>query len=121
LCLLRISEIQSVERKLKLKAVSDSCQASFNVLENISSSPSSTSEPDLPKIQADFLSLLSLIYHVATKLALASNPKEPTVSAQLLAKLLTSGGADNDSFDEEDLDGLDGLVLESVPLAIEET
>lgn len=76
------SEIRGVECELKLKAVSELCQASSDVLENISSSPSA-SEPDLAKIHADFLSLLSLIYHEETKLALALNPTEPTFSAAI--------------------------------------
>lgn len=75
-------EILSVECELKLKAVSELCQASFNALENIPSSPSA-SEPDLAKIHPDFLSLLSLIYHLATKLALALNPTEPAFSAAI--------------------------------------
>lgn len=59
------------------------CKASCHVLENISSSPSSASEPDLAKIHTDFLSLLSMVYHAATKLALALNPTEPTFSAAI--------------------------------------
>ncbi|KAF9653111.1 hypothetical protein BDM02DRAFT_3108250 [Thelephora ganbajun] len=69
--------------ELKLKAASGLCQASLNVLNNISGSPSSTSEPDLAKIHADLLSLLSLIYHITTKLALALNPTEPTFPAAI--------------------------------------
>jgi cyclin-D1-binding protein 1 len=38
-----------------------------------------------------------------------------------LSELLTSIEADNDSFNDEDLDGQDCLVLESVPLTTEET
>ena len=71
-----------VECELKLKTVSAACQASFSALENIPSSPS-PSEPDFTKIHADFLSLLSLIYHITTKLALALNPTEPTFSAAI--------------------------------------
>ena len=37
----------------------------------------------MAKIHADFLSLLSLIYHVVTKLALALNPTEPEFSAAI--------------------------------------
>ena len=76
-----MSEIQRVECELKLKAASELCQASLNVLENISGSPSSASEPDPAKIHADLLSLLSLVYHIATKLALALNPTEPAFPA----------------------------------------
>ena len=77
------SEISHVECELKLKAASELCQASLDVLENISGSPSSESEPDLVKIYADLLSLLSLIYHIVTKLALALNPTEPAISAAI--------------------------------------
>ena len=77
------SEIQRIDCELKLKAASELCKASLSVLENISSSPSSASEPDLSKIHADLLSLLSLIHHIITKLALALNPTEPTFSAAI--------------------------------------
>jgi len=76
------AEIQNLECELKLKAVTELCQASSNALENISGSPSTT-EPDLTKIHTDFLSLLSLIYHIVTKLALALNPAEPAFSAAI--------------------------------------
>ena len=79
----QFSEIYRAECGLELKATSELCQVSLDALKNISGSPSSASEPDLDKIRADLLSLLSLIYHITTKLALALNPDEPTFSAAI--------------------------------------
>ena len=77
------SEIQRVECELKLRAASELCRASLDVLKNLSGSSSSASEPDLAKIHADLLSLLFLLSHIVTKLALALNPDEPTFSAAI--------------------------------------
>lgn len=70
-----------------LQLASQTCDAALKALSDLAYNPRSSEDSSentiLPKLLKDYASLLSLIYHSATKLALALKPTSPTFGAAL--------------------------------------
>ncbi|KAK7693718.1 hypothetical protein QCA50_003290 [Cerrena zonata] len=79
-----MSDIQKVLVVLSL--LSETCSANLIPLQQTPSRPSSSANAPshaLPVLRKDFLSLLTLVYNLSTKIALTLRPSEPAYTASL--------------------------------------